>query len=130
MKCPAVLGNGVTTKRTFCDVLTGVDPTAGIVIAMPERTGVATLTFDLHARHTYSEMLVKAGRGYARYTATVVLANLKGEVLGRASVMSEFRGPQDLFDRVEGGAGPGGMKAVAPIGVETVVFEVPDDDSR
>jgi hypothetical protein len=130
MTCPAVLGTGVTSRRVFCDVLTGVDPSAGILIAMPQRTGSATLTFDLHARHTYSETLVRAGQAYARYMATVVLANLKGEVLGRASVMSEFRGQGDLFDRIEGGAGPGGMKAVAPVGVETVVFEVPDDVSE
>jgi hypothetical protein len=127
MKCPAELGTGVTTKRQFCDVISSVDPKEGILIVMPERTGTATLTFDLHNRHTYSESLVKAGRAYARYTATVVLANLKGEVLGRATVMSEFRRPQDLFDRVTGGAGPGGVKAVAPTGVEPVVFDVPDD---
>jgi hypothetical protein len=127
MKCPAVLGSGVASKRVFCDVLSGINPAEGVLIPMPERTGAATLTFDLHNRHTYSEAQVKAGRAYASYTATVVLANLKGEVLGRATVLSEFRGQNDLFDRIGGGAGPGGVKAVVPVGVELVVFEVPDD---
>jgi hypothetical protein len=126
-KCPAVLGTGVKSKQTFCDVLSSINPAEGILLPMPERTGAATLTFDLHNRHTYSESQVKSGRAYARYTATVVLATLKGEVLGRASVLSEFRSAEDLFDRVGGGAGPGGVKAVAPAGTETVVFDVPDD---
>lgn len=127
MSCPASLGTGVTTKREFCDVLSSINPAEGIVITMPSRTGKTTLTFDLHNRHTYSETLVKSGKAFARYTATVVLANLKGEVLGRASVLGEFRRAEDLFDRVAGGAGPGGVKAVAPVGRETVVFDVPDD---
>jgi hypothetical protein len=127
MTCPAVLGSGTATSRLFCDVISSVDPTEGILLPMPSRTGAATLVFDLHNRHTYSASMVKAGRAYAQYLATVVLANLKGEVLGRATVLSEFRTDKDLFDRVSGGAGPGGVKAVAPVGVETVVFEVPAD---
>ncbi|MGE3841812.1 MAG: hypothetical protein AB7I50_09510 [Vicinamibacterales bacterium] len=126
-KCPAVLGQGVSTMRTFCDVISSINPAEGIVMAIPPRTGAATLTFDLHNRHTYSESQVKEGKAYARYTATVVLANLKGEVLDRATVQSEFRSAATLYDRVGGGAGPGGVKAVAPVGVESVVFTVPDD---
>jgi hypothetical protein len=127
MKCPAELGTGVTTRRTFCDVLTGIDPAEGILLPLPARTGATYLSFDLHNRHTYSEAQTKAGKAFARYTATIVLANLKGEVLGRATVLSEFRKGQDLVDRVSGGAGPGGVKAVAPTGTESIVFEVPDD---
>jgi hypothetical protein len=148
MKCPAVLGTGVRTKRLFCDVMSGIRHDEGVLIAIPARTGPATLTFDLHNRHTYSESEVKSGRAFARYTATVVLANFpakgdrkpaagrkppaspeepSGEVLGRATVHNEFRTAADLFDRVTGGAGPGGVKAVAPTGVETIVFTVPED---
>jgi hypothetical protein len=127
MKCPALLGTGVGTKREFCDVLTGIDPAEGVLLPLPPRTGEATLTFDLHNRHTYSEAQVQAGRAFARYTATVVLATLKGEVLGRATVQSEFRTPDDLVDRIGGGAGPGGVKAVAPVGTEPIVFAVPPD---
>src|SRR5687768_7616787 len=32
VECPSLLGEGVTTKRSFCDVLTGRDPAAGILI--------------------------------------------------------------------------------------------------
>lgn len=127
MKCPAVLGTGIETKREFCDVLTGINPAEGVLLPLPARTGEATLTFDLHNRHTYSEAQVQAGRAFARYTATVVLATLKGEVLGRATVQSEFRSPADLVDRIGGGAGPGGVKAVAPVGTESIVFTVPPD---
>ena len=52
MTCPAPLGAGVTSKRSFCDVLTGRDPAAGIIITMPPHRGAVTLTFDLHNRHT------------------------------------------------------------------------------
>jgi hypothetical protein len=62
MKCPAVLGSGVRTSRTFCDVITGTDPAEGIVIPLPSRSGPATLTFDAHNRHTYSESRTASGR--------------------------------------------------------------------
>jgi hypothetical protein len=42
-------------------------------------------------------------------------------------VESEFRAETDLLDRIEGGAGPGGVKAVAPLGQERVVVTVPAD---
>lgn len=128
-KCPALLGEGVKTKRTFCDVLVGRDPAAGVLVPIPPHRGVATLTFDLHNRHTYSEAEVKAGRAFARYTATIgVIALGKAPALvARAVVQSEFRSARDLLDRVGGGAGPGGVKAVAPVGTERIVVEVPAD---
>ena len=43
-----------------------------------------------------------------------------------AVVQTEFRRESDLFDRVGGGAGPGGLKAVAPIGDELIGIEVPE----
>ena len=58
LECPSVLGTGVNTGRTFCDVLTGNDPAGGIVIKLPPHTGPVTLSFDLHNRHTYSEELI------------------------------------------------------------------------
>ncbi|MBA2305578.1 MAG: hypothetical protein H0W08_23505 [Acidobacteria bacterium] len=39
--------------------------------------------------------------------------------------MSEFRTVKDLYERIGGGAGPGGAKAVAPIGNETVMTTIP-----
>ena len=42
-------------------------------------------------------------------------------------VRSEFRTEKDLVERIGGGAGPGGVKAVAPTGAEPVVLTVPED---
>lgn len=124
-QCPAELGTGVTTGRVFCDVLTGRDPAEGIIVNLPPYTGTATLTFDLHNRHTYSEELVRSNRGYRRYTATIGVLTTDNTLLTRAVVQSEFRTAADLLDRVAGGAAPGGVKAVAPISVEPISVEIP-----
>ena len=78
------------------------------------------MTFDLHNRHTYSEELVKTGRGYRHYTATIGVLTADNTLLTRAVVQNEFRTAADLVDRVSGGAGPGGVKAVAPTGTESI----------
>ena len=128
-QCPAVLGTGVTTKRSFCDVLTGRDPMSGIVIAIPPHAGDVTLMFDLHNRHTYSDDLAKTGEGYRRYTATVGVLTADNTLLTRAIVQSEFRTAADLVDRVGGGAGPGGVKAVAPSGTESITVTIPASET-
>ena len=51
---------------------------------------------------------------------------LDGQLLGRAAVQSEFRSARDLHDRITGGAGPRGVKAVAPIGRERVMIPIPE----
>ena len=125
LKCPAVLGKGARTTRSYCDVLSGRDPAEGILITIPPHTGPAAVIFDLHNRHTYSEQQVRAGRAFAEYSATVGLLTTKNDLLSRAIVRSSFRTSADLYDRVSGGTGPAGVKAVAPVGVETVRIEVP-----
>ncbi len=122
MACPQVLGEGVSTKRLFCEVVIGRDPTQGIRIGLPPHAGPVTLLFDLHNRHTYSEDLVKAGRAYHRYTATIGVLTLDNTLVSRAVVQSEFRSAAELVDRVSGGAGPGGLKAVAPTGTESIAL--------
>ncbi len=129
LQCPSLLGEGIQTKRSFCDVLTGRDPAGGIVIAIPPHTGPVTLTFDLHNRHTYSEELVKSRRAYRRYTATIGALTEDNTLLSRAIVQNEFRTEADLLDRVGGGAGPGGVKAVAPTGSETITITVPAEEN-
>jgi hypothetical protein len=126
MQCPSILGNGVTTERLYCDVLGGGDPAGGLRISLPPHAGPLTLSFTLHNRQTYSESEVKANKAFARYTATLRIASGTGEVLGEAVVRSEFRTEKDLVERIAGGAGPGGVKAVAPTGAERVVFDVPE----
>jgi hypothetical protein len=130
MVCPAELGVGVETKRRFCDVLAGTDPAGGIVITLPSHRGPVSLTFDLHNRHTYSEEQVKANRAYARYTAVIGALAMDNTLISRAAVQSEFRTASDLVDRVGGGAGPGGVKAVAPTGSESVTITIPENENE
>jgi hypothetical protein len=109
-------------------VLTGRDPADGIVIKLPPHTGPLKLAFDLHNRHTYSEELVKANRGYRKYTSTIGVLTADNTLLSRAIVQNEFRTGTDLVDRVSGGAGPGGVKAVAPTGTEHIEIEIPAEE--
>ncbi len=125
VQCPESLGVGVRTKASYCFVLAGRDPAEGVIVTIPAHTGPATLIFDLHNRHTYSEQDVKSGRGYASYMAVIGVLTMEGDLLGRGAVASEFRTVKDLFERIGGGAGPGGVKAVAPIGSETVRTTIP-----
>jgi len=126
VQCPQVLGTGVGSKLRFCDVMTSLVPSEGILIGLAPHKGPLKLSFDLHNRHTYSEQETTSGRAYAQYTATVGVLTMDGKLLGRGVVQSEFRAARDLFDRVSGGAGPRGVKAVAPTGVERIVIEVPE----
>jgi hypothetical protein len=123
--CPESLGTGVRTGASYCFVIAGRDPAAGVLIAIPPHTGEAKLTFDLHNRHTYSEEQMKAGRGFAQYTAVIGVLDMKGELIDRAAVQTEFRSARDVHERISGGAGPGGVKAVAPVGAERVSIAIP-----
>lgn len=125
VRCPSVLGIGISTNVPFCDVEIQADPYLAITVVLPARRGEATLSFDLHNRHTYSEDEVRAGRAYLRFLAEVAVATMAGEVLARRYVLSEFRAAPDLVDRVGGGAGPEGLKAIAPAGVERVFVPIP-----
>jgi hypothetical protein len=121
------LGVGVATGRRFCDVLTGNDPKEGVLVTIPPHRGPVTITFELHNRHTYSAELVKLKQAYRRYTATIGILTMDNTLVDRAVVLSEFRTEKDLFDRISGGAGPGGVKAVAPLGAELITMELPAD---
>ena len=130
VSCPAPLGVGVKTKISFCNVIAGREPTAGVLIKIPPHRGIATLTFDLHNLHLYSEEQVKAKKAFARYTATIGVLTMDNTLVSRAAVMSEFRTASDFVDRVSGGAGPGGVKAVGPTGVEPIVIQVNEADQQ
>jgi hypothetical protein len=125
MTCPESLGIGAKSGANYCFVLAGRDPLQGVAIAIPPHVGETTLTFDLHNRHTYSEEQMKAGRGFARYVAVIGVLTMKGELIERAAVQTEFRTAADLHERITGGAGPGGVKAVAPVGAERVSIPLP-----
>jgi hypothetical protein len=125
MRCPSLIGMGVKTVRSYCDVPAGRDPAQGLVISLPPHAGTGTLMFDLHARHMYSEDEMKRGKSYAHYRAGIGALTMTGELLQRAAVDAEFRSAADLYDRIGGGAGPGGLKAVAPAGREPIFIEIP-----
>jgi len=127
VECPESLGTGVRTGASYCFVLAGRDAAKGVIVAIPPHTGTATLSFHLHNRHTYSAEDVKAGRGYSKYTAIIGVLTMDNQLLSRGAVQSEFRTAADLFKRISGGAGPSGVKAVAPIGDEQVVVTIPAD---
>lgn len=126
-RCPTELGAGINTGRRFCDVLTGNDPKLGVLVTIPPHRGPITISFELHNRHTYSAELVKLKQAYRKYTATIGVLSMDNTLVNRAVVQSEFRTEKDLFDRISGGAGPGGVKAVAPIGAEVITMELPED---
>jgi hypothetical protein len=131
LTCPAPLGTGVTTKRAYCDVLAGRDPAAGILITLPPHQGDVTLTFDLHNRHTYSEEQMREPRSaFSRYTASIGALTMDNTLISRAVVQSEFRKVTDLFERIGGGAGPGGLKAVAPTATQTISLTIPAAETR
>jgi hypothetical protein len=121
-----VLGDGVKTNRTYCDVHIGDNPASGIIVTLPPHRGDVTLTFDLHNRHTYSAEQVKAKKAFSRYTATIGVLTLNNHLLSLAVVQNEFRTEADLVDRISGGSGPGGLKAVAPTGSEPIVVTIPE----
>ena len=129
--CPSSLGVGVNTKLAFCDVLTGRDPATGILITFPPHQGDVILTFDLHNRHTYSEEQARDKRSaYARYTASVGALTMDNTLISRAAIQSEFRIAADFLDRISGGAGPAGLKAVAPTGLESVTLTIPEAEMQ
>ena len=130
MTCPAPLGTGVRSGRQYCDVLSSRVPAEGILITFPPHRGDVTLTFTLHNRHTYSEQQVKANRAFARYSAVIGVLAMDNTLISRAAVRSEFRAEADLIDRIGGGAGPGGVKAVAPTGAESIRIVVPAAESQ
>jgi hypothetical protein len=131
MTCPSQLGVGVTSKRAFCDVLAGRDPAGGILIMLPPHVGDVTLTFDLHNRHTYSDEQMKDKReAYARYTASIGALTMDNTLISRAAIQNEFRSADDLLDRIGGGAGVSGLKAVAPLGLESISLTIPEAEMQ
>jgi hypothetical protein len=126
LTCPESLGQGVKSGRRFCEIYVGRVPANGFLLHLPKHKGTAILRFNLHNRQMVSPSLVQSGRAYTRATATIGALAPDGTLLGRGVVQTEFRKESDLFDRVGGGAGPGGLKAVAPIGNELISIEVPE----
>jgi hypothetical protein len=130
MVCPTPLGIGVKTRLAFCDVTTGTDPKDGVIITLPPHRGPVTLTFDLHNRHTYSEDDIRRKRAFAHYTASIGVLTMDNTLISRAAVDNEFRTAADLVDRIGGGAGSGGVKAVAPTGTQPITITIPAEEDK
>jgi hypothetical protein len=126
--CPMTLGQGARGGLTYCDVQVGREPAAGIIIPFPAHQGPVKLSFTLHNRHTFSEEQIKTNRAYHRYTATIGVLTMDNYLISRAVVQNEFRAATDLVDRIRGGSGAGGLKAVAPTGSEAIVIVVPAEE--
>jgi hypothetical protein len=67
---------------------------------------------------------------FAHYTAVIGALTTDNTLISRAAVDSEFRSPKDLVDRISGGAGPSGVKAVAPTGTESVSITIPEEENQ
>lgn len=124
--CAADLGVGIKSKRKFCDIVISLAPKEGVTMTIPPHTGVSTLRFDLHNRYTLAAAAATPAQMFAKHTAAVAVLDQNGAVVGRAAVSRELRTEVDLFDRIAGGAGPGGAIAVAPGRPEPVVLELPE----
>lgn len=124
--CAADLGVGIRSKRKFCDIIISTAPKEGVTMTIPPHTGPTTLRFDLHNRYTLAAANLTPAQMYAKHTAAVAVLDQNGAVVGRAAVSRELRTEVDLFDRIAGGAGPGGAIAVAPGRPEPVVLELPE----
>jgi hypothetical protein len=122
--CAALLGDGVKTKRPFCDVVVATKPAQSVLMPIPKHTGTATLSFDLHNRFSPPANSTDPAQAFQRHTVVVAVIKPTGEVIDRAVVTSEFRTVQDLFDRITG-TGPTGVKAVAPGPATSVRVTIP-----
>lgn len=125
VSCAGDLGSGVKTKRQFCDVIVGADRTDSIAITVPAHKGAATLLFDLHNRFGVPQAGTVPEGIYARNEAIVAIVGPNGATIDRAAVFGEFRSPATLFDRIGGGSGPGGVKAIAPGPAEHIRVTIP-----
>jgi hypothetical protein len=123
--CAEELGSGLKTKRQFCDIVVGKDKADSISITLPPHKGTASLTFDLHNRFGIPEAGTPPDRIYAGHEAVVAVVAPGGAVLTRLVVRGEFRGMASLFDRIGGGSGPGGAKAIGPGPIESVKVTIP-----
>lgn len=122
--CATDLGVGLKSRRKFCDILISTTPNDGVMMAVPPHRGASTLMFDLHNRYTPPGPGATAEQMYAKHTAVVAVLDQNGAVAGRAAVSRELRTEVDIFDRVAGGAGPGGAIAVVPGRAEAITLRL------
>jgi hypothetical protein len=123
--CASDLGAGVKSRRRFCDVIIASTPRDSVSVALPSRTGLATLLFDLHNRFTVPPAGVDPSQAFVRNTAVIAVIRPTGEVIDRAAVSREYRTVLDLFDRIAGPGRGSAPRAVAPGQAQAVRVEIP-----
>ncbi len=121
--CAAELGTGLSTGRSFCDVIIASKAADSIDLKVPAHRGTARLRFDLHNRVAVPPEDGAMPQVFVRNTAIVAAIGPKGEI-GRGVATSEFRRAADLFDRIGGGRA-GGAKMVAPGPATPVDLTIP-----
>jgi hypothetical protein len=124
--CAADLGVGLKSRRKFCDLIISSSAKDGVMMTIPAHTGPTTLMFDLHNRYTPPAPGASPAQVYAKHTAIVSILDQSGTEVSKAAVSRELRTEVDIFDRVAGGAGPGGAIAVAPGRPEAIVLRLPE----
>jgi hypothetical protein len=124
--CAADLGVGLKSRRKFCDLIISSSAKDGVMMTIPAHTGPTTLMFDLHNRYTPPAPGASPAQVYAKHTAIVSILDQSGAEVSKAAVSRELRTEVDIFDRVAGGAGPGGAIAVAPGRPEAIVLRLPE----
>jgi hypothetical protein len=120
------LGVGLKSRRKFCDLHISSSAKDGVLMTIPAHTGPTTLMFDLHNRYTPPAPGASPAQVYAKHTAIVSILDQSGAEVSKAAVSRELRTEVDIFDRVAGGAGPGGAIAVAPGRPEAIVLRLPE----
>src|SRR5215218_7211864 len=71
VQCASNLGDGLKSKRTFCDVLIATTTDGSVQVTIPAHTGDSTLQFDLHNRFTIPTIAIPGPLTYARHEAVV-----------------------------------------------------------
>jgi hypothetical protein len=112
------LHNRQTTLEDAPKDATAKDATANTAAANAAKDAAATADASGAGK-------AAAAKSFARYTAMLRVVMPKGTLLRQIVVQSEFRGPNDLVERIAGGAGRGGAKTVAPTGSESIALALP-----
>ena len=123
--CASDLGQGVTSRRRYCDVIIAKTGAASVEMLIPAHAGPATLSFDLHNRFTVPPAGTPAANAFVRAVAVVAVVRPMGQIIERVAVRREFRSVQDVFDRIGGGPSSASVKAVAPGHPESLKVTIP-----
>jgi len=122
--CASPLGEGVKSKRAFCDVIISPTGAGSVSLEIPPHTGQSILYFDLHPRFEVSQPDGNPMALFQRHRPVVAVVGPTGDVIDRAATEGEYRSVTDLIDRLPGQK-PGEYKVVGPGAPTTVKVFIP-----